>query len=156
MTLHMQAFSASSASSAFQNPKTQRTQRCRAAGKAVLYAPTRLAVGDAFLDWVESQNSGRAWPTVADIPSPSTKIRAGQPIVTVFAEDSDEQSVLIALKALAAEAYRNLAVSPPLREQFPRRDVLGARRVFPRGRLFPLNSPHGRIVYSFGPQRFDR
>ena len=110
---HVQAFSASSASSAFQTLKRRERGGRRAAGKAVLYAPANLAVGVAFLDWTESLNSGRECPAIADIPSPGIDIRAGQPIVTVFAEDSDERSVLNGLKALAIEAYRNLAVSPP-------------------------------------------
>jgi uncharacterized protein len=111
--LHVQAFSASSASSAFQTLKRRERGGRRAAGKAVLYAPASLAVGVAFLGWAESQNRGRAWPAVADIPSLGTEIQAGQPIVTLFADDTDEPSVLNGLKALAAEAYRNLAVSPP-------------------------------------------
>jgi predicted ATP-grasp superfamily ATP-dependent carboligase len=113
VNLHIQAFSASSASSAFQTLKRREHRGRRAAGKAVLYAPSNVVIRPAFLDWAESQNSGLAWPTVADIPSPGTKIRAAQPIVTVFAEDSDERSVLNGLKALAAEAYWNLAVSLP-------------------------------------------
>src|SRR5205085_2028369 len=102
-----------SATSAFRLSKRRERRGRRAAGKAILYAPMSLAVGNAFLDWAESQNRVRPWPAVADISSPGTKIRAGKPIVTVFAEDSDERAVVEALKALAAEAYRNLAVSPP-------------------------------------------
>jgi hypothetical protein len=35
-----------------------------------------------------------------------------QPIVTVFDEGADEPSILRGLEALAADAYRNLAISP--------------------------------------------
>ncbi|HEY2148450.1 MAG TPA: hypothetical protein VGH32_10965, partial [Pirellulales bacterium] len=61
----------------------------------------------------EARNRGRLWPQVADIPAAGSAIHAGQPIVTVFAEGPDEQAVVDRLKALAADAYRKLAVSPP-------------------------------------------
>jgi predicted ATP-grasp superfamily ATP-dependent carboligase len=80
-------------------------------GKAVIYAPQDLAVGESFLSWIEQQNREHLWPRVGDIPAIGLTIRARQPIVTVFAEGPDEQSALNGLQAIAADAYQNLAVS---------------------------------------------
>jgi predicted ATP-grasp superfamily ATP-dependent carboligase len=81
-------------------------------GKTVLYASEDQIISDVFSSWVEQQNGDRMWPRVADIPAAGSSIRAGQPFVTVFAEGPDERAVLDGLKAIAADAYRNLAVSP--------------------------------------------
>jgi uncharacterized protein len=109
--LHVQAFSASFASSAFQTLKRSERRGRGVAGKAVFYAPADLVVGEAFLNWVGWQNRGREWPTIADIPALGTEIRMEQPIVTIFDEGADERSVLRGLEAIAADAYRNLAIS---------------------------------------------
>ncbi len=94
-------------------PAWANAQATRFHGKIILFAPEDLVVGESFLAWVERQNSGLVWPQIADVPASGSAIRAGQPIVTVFAAGPDEQAVFDGLKALAAEAYRNLAVSPP-------------------------------------------
>jgi predicted ATP-grasp superfamily ATP-dependent carboligase len=87
-------------------------------GKAILYAPADVVVGDEFSDWVSRLDFGCAWPIVADIPAVNMKIHAGHPIVTVLAGGSDDACVLRNLKALAAEVYDNLAVSAPAANNF--------------------------------------
>jgi predicted ATP-grasp superfamily ATP-dependent carboligase len=70
-------------------------------GKAILFARSDTIVAPEFPDWCIGQNRGRPWPTIADIPPSGTMIRPGQPIVTVFADGTDEPSVVAKLKLLA-------------------------------------------------------
>ncbi len=62
-------------------------------GKAIVYAPCDLRVGEEFVAAFDRANEGRAWPVVADLPAPGTTIRRGQPIVTVFAAADNQAEV---------------------------------------------------------------
>ena len=62
-------------------------------GKAIVYAPCDLQVGEEFIASLEHSNANLKWPEVADLPAPGTVIRWGQPVVTVFAEALDRLGV---------------------------------------------------------------
>jgi hypothetical protein len=49
------------------------------------------------------RNIPRDWPAVADIPAPGSRIPAGAPVSTVFADGASEQHVQEQLDALAAQ-----------------------------------------------------
>ncbi len=66
-------------------------------GKAIVFATTRVTVGDT-----------RQWlgdPDVRDVPRPGTRIRAQQPICTVFASGATEAACHIALVERANDIY---------------------------------------------------
>ena len=64
-------------------------QAARVCGKAIFYAPQRLAVSAAAVEQLQAANAGRSWPAVGDLPRPGTVIRAGSPVLTVFEESHD-------------------------------------------------------------------
>ncbi|HEV3416573.1 MAG TPA: ATP-grasp domain-containing protein [Pirellulales bacterium] len=99
-----------SAPSAFQNLKRRERGERGAVGKAVLYANADLVVGCALAEWAKRLNQDRDWPAAADIPAAGTAIRAGQPIITIFAQGDDEPLVMSALQEFAAAAYEKVAV----------------------------------------------
>lgn len=72
-------------------------------GKAILYARQELTIGPAFSDQVARLNDGHAWPVVADVPRIGTQILAGQPIVSVFADDERPSDIQSRLKSLAGQ-----------------------------------------------------
>jgi predicted ATP-grasp superfamily ATP-dependent carboligase len=63
----------------------------RVVGKAIVYASHSLVAPDIPIDdtW---RGDGFAVPTVADVPWPVTRIEAEQPVMTVFATDTDLSS----------------------------------------------------------------
>jgi predicted ATP-grasp superfamily ATP-dependent carboligase len=62
-------------------------------GKAIVYAPCNLRIGDELVNAFDRLNQRRVWPDVADLPSPGTTIHQGHPIVTIFAEADDQPAV---------------------------------------------------------------
>ena len=68
-------------------------RRAGAAGKAIVFAQEALTAG-ATLRWLDDE-------TVRDIPNPGERIAAGQPICTVFDEDTDVERCLAALRRRA-------------------------------------------------------
>ena len=66
-------------------------------GKAVCYADQDCMVTQRFFDYVNCQNASAIkqseFPIVADIPPANTKIKMGQPVLTVFASDKSEIGV---------------------------------------------------------------
>ena len=69
-------------------------------GKAVLYAPAGLVVGDTRR-WLEDES-------VADIPHPGERIARGSPICTVFARGRTTSACHAALRRRAAQLYREV------------------------------------------------
>ena len=70
-------------------------------GKAVVYAPHDVVVGDT-----------RGWladTSVRDIPRAGERIRAGQPVCTVFADAPDANACVAALERRADDVRRELA-----------------------------------------------
>lgn len=66
-------------------------------GKRVVYAKTALVISaKQSADWL-AENAGAAWPALADIPIAGTRLQPGQPLLTVFAEADDRDSLLAAL-----------------------------------------------------------
>jgi uncharacterized protein len=85
-------------------------------GKAIVYAPWDLRIGDEFVAALERSNEGRAWPAVADLPASGTTIRRGQPIVTVFAEADDQSAMEYGLNEREQELIeivRTLKIARP-------------------------------------------
>jgi predicted ATP-grasp superfamily ATP-dependent carboligase len=76
-------------------------RQVNAVGKAIVFARGNLVLGDT-----------RRWlgdPAVRDVPHPQERIRAGQPICTVFATARDGQRCYDALVARAERLYADLA-----------------------------------------------
>lgn len=63
------------------------------AGKRVLYADQSFEVTAALADALLNCRGRELWPAVADIPRRGTSIRAGQPVLTVFAQGDDLAAV---------------------------------------------------------------
>ena len=75
-------------------------QRNWATGKAIVFARRDVVIGDT-----------RAWldqPDVRDVPRAGDRIRAGEPVCTIFAEAPDAASCETALIARAARVYERL------------------------------------------------
>jgi predicted ATP-grasp superfamily ATP-dependent carboligase len=80
-------------------------------GKAILFANAPFGVSQAISDLAE-EAARNAWPVVADIPQPGSRIEAGWPILTVFATAADDRAVLAKLEALG-DSIRTLAGGRP-------------------------------------------
>ncbi|MGD9724208.1 MAG: ATP-grasp domain-containing protein [Pirellulales bacterium] len=72
-------------------------------GKRIVFAEAPIVVQrDLRTTLSDSEMLSRDWPVLADIPTPGTRIDAGAPIVTVFAEGETQQQVLERLRLLDA------------------------------------------------------
>lgn len=76
-------------------------------GKAILFAPHRLAVPPAFAARALQEASAGRWPALADVPPPHAVIPAGGPVLTVFASggtaDEVQHGLDIRLASLATQ-----------------------------------------------------
>lgn len=70
-------------------------------GKRVVYAERPLEVTATLSKALLNRRGAQRWPAVADIPRPGTRFSAGQPIMTVFAEGTDDASVEAELRTQA-------------------------------------------------------
>jgi predicted ATP-grasp superfamily ATP-dependent carboligase len=61
----------------------------RVAGKAIVFAAAEVEVTEALVDWAEGENRGRAWPAVADLPHPGSRLPQGGPVLTVLCEGTE-------------------------------------------------------------------
>ena len=82
-------------------------------GKAIVFANKPLCVSSVFTrhlarcaSFMEHQSFG--WPVVADWPRPGTVIRAGHPIVTIFASARSPRHVLRRLREQVGGIVRGL------------------------------------------------
>lgn len=86
--------------------------RSRSVGKAILYARSDLVVTTAVLRRLGWNPSGESsdWrmPSLADIPREGTRISAGHPLLTVFADGSNPRDALAALRRRARDVWRAL------------------------------------------------
>lgn len=73
----------------------------KAVGKAIVFATSGVTVGDSRL-WLGDAN-------VRDVPRPGTRIRARQPICTVFASAADDAACHAALVQRADDIYARVA-----------------------------------------------
>jgi predicted ATP-grasp superfamily ATP-dependent carboligase len=73
----------------------------RAYGKAVVFARRDVMLGDTR-PWLEDA-------TVRDVPHPGERIRAGQPVCTVFADAAESGECHAALVRRADCVYQELA-----------------------------------------------
>jgi len=67
--------------------------KARACGKAILYARHDLVVSRTFAEWSLAESNREPWPTLGDVSPAGTPIEAGRPILTVFAEGSEETEI---------------------------------------------------------------
>ncbi|HEX4132722.1 MAG TPA: ATP-grasp domain-containing protein [Pirellulales bacterium] len=58
--------------------------------KQILIARRSLEFDAATTSWLFDCNHDLRWPRVADIPSPGARINPGEPVMTVFADGSDQ------------------------------------------------------------------
>jgi predicted ATP-grasp superfamily ATP-dependent carboligase len=77
-------------------------QGSRAYGKAVVFARREVVVGDTR-PWLEDT-------TVRDVPHPGERIRAGQPVCTVFADAAESAACHASLVRRADCVYQELAL----------------------------------------------
>lgn len=77
-------------------------------GKLVVYAPHELCVSVEKSAELLRENHALVGSTVADIPVAGTKLRAGQPVVTVMAEAGSRDSLLVVLAERRRHVERNL------------------------------------------------
>jgi len=80
--------------------------------KSVLFAPRELALDEpacSRLDGFAAEAGRRdaGWPAIADLPPPGTRIRAGRPVVTVFARG---HTASVARQALRRRTAAVLAI----------------------------------------------
>lgn len=66
-------------------------------GKLVVYSDRDWLVTAEQSASLMQQNQGLAWPIIADIPVAGTPLRAGHPVVTVFAEAETREGLLAQL-----------------------------------------------------------
>jgi predicted ATP-grasp superfamily ATP-dependent carboligase len=79
-------------------------------GKAILFARRAITFRNdrIFQEATTSLGNPFALPLAADIPRPGTPLRAGRPILTLFAQASSVDECLLALKEKAAEVEKLL------------------------------------------------
>lgn len=77
-------------------------------GKAVLYARADNAGGENFWRFTQECNKCELWPTAADLPNPGDPLQAGDPVLTLFAEDDHEAAVERRLQAQARHVFQML------------------------------------------------
>lgn len=77
-------------------------------GKAILFAQQGVTIRPEFTCWAFGVTGWEGWPQVADIPTPGTEIRAGQPVVTLFATGTSPSEVEQALRRRVAETQQKL------------------------------------------------
>jgi len=77
-------------------------QRSCATGKAIAFARRDVVIGDTRA-WVDQ-------PDIRDIPRAGDRVRAGEPVCTVFAEAPDAASCETALIARAEDVYADLEI----------------------------------------------
>jgi predicted ATP-grasp superfamily ATP-dependent carboligase len=65
----------------------------RCVGKHVVYAERSFEMTTGIVKGLLEQNRNEIWPVVADIPRAPTRIKAGQPVLTVFAEGPNTRLV---------------------------------------------------------------
>lgn len=82
-------------------------QRTRAVGKAIIYARADASIADSS-HWLED-------PDVRDVPRSGQRVRAGQPVCSVFASARDSASCYRALVGRAEAIYRQLEQGSPAR-----------------------------------------
>ena len=78
------------------------------AGKAVVYASKDGFVSPALCELVHEWNQPDGPSAIADIPAPGEAIKAGQPIVTVFADGNSLESVEKGLRERAQLALKRV------------------------------------------------
>ncbi|NLX55475.1 MAG: ATP-grasp domain-containing protein [Planctomycetaceae bacterium] len=74
-------------------------------GKAVVYALRECTIGAAFYERLEAARGSWDDDAFADLPQLGTVLRAGQPILTVFAQGSDARTVHRRLRCLARTVH---------------------------------------------------
>jgi len=85
----------------------QRPSSC--CGKVVLFANRPLVITEETKGGLLQQAGNIAWPEIADIPAAGTKIAAGQPVLTLFAEADSCESVATRLQERVAEIEQILS-----------------------------------------------
>ena len=97
-------------------PTTHQSRATPIRGKAVLFARQAITVSNEMSQWLLDQNCEAPlgegddweWPQFADIPQPGTHLRAGAPVLTLFACGDDDADVTAGLRAALAAVERRL------------------------------------------------
>jgi predicted ATP-grasp superfamily ATP-dependent carboligase len=77
-------------------------------GKAILFAKRDVVINQSFAESTLHEALRTPWPTLADVPSAGTPIEFGRPVLTIFADGSDEQEVERRLRDRVVELERIL------------------------------------------------
>jgi predicted ATP-grasp superfamily ATP-dependent carboligase len=71
-------------------------------GKAILYAGRNMTAGKRFAELLDEAAATFPRPSVADVPSVGSEVRAGWPVLTILADGPDRGAVMEALRTRAA------------------------------------------------------
>lgn len=82
----------------------------RLCGKLIIYARHDRRVDEQMVEALCDRNHDRAWPQVADIPRAGTRVRFGQPVLTVFAEAESQHQVRAKLQVLDDDLRKEFGV----------------------------------------------
>ncbi len=77
----------------FHSPLATRHSPHSSHGKATLFARRDITITPELADWSLTEAIRTPWPTLADVSVAGTKIDAGRPILTVFAEGATVDDV---------------------------------------------------------------
>lgn len=78
-------------------------------GKAIYFAPRDIVIPDGLAD--PASVSVTEFPLIADLPTPGTVIRAGEPVCTVFAESVSSEQTFELLKEELRQLSAKLGVA---------------------------------------------
>lgn len=78
-------------------------------GKAILYAARDLHVSPEVAEEMLGCQQASGWPAVADVPAAGASFAAGQPVLTVFGDSADRQSLLDSLSKRQSYWHGRLA-----------------------------------------------
>jgi predicted ATP-grasp superfamily ATP-dependent carboligase len=77
-------------------------------GKAIMFAKQDIVISEAFAEAALSEALHKPWPTLADVSPAHTRIEAGRPILTVFAEGATVDDVEYQLRSRVVELERQI------------------------------------------------
>jgi predicted ATP-grasp superfamily ATP-dependent carboligase len=80
----------------------------RAHGKVIMFAKQDIVISEEFAAMALAEALRTHWPTLADVSPAGTRIDAGRPIFTVFADGADVDEVEQKLRSRVAELEQHI------------------------------------------------
>ncbi len=72
-------------------------------GKAILFAKRDVAISESFAEMALAETSSKPWPTLADVSPANTRIEAGRPVLTIFANGATDGETEARLRERVAD-----------------------------------------------------